>query len=144
MRILSIFLIFLSFLLAKEDKMIISLNFTNEAGGFEKIMLELDENAAAKSLYAQLPLELNFSDYVGKEKISPALPKRLDMSEINGYDPKIGDFFYFSPWGNLGIFYEKQGFHSGLAFLGKLKNEDLEKIKAFKNDFEITIKKEEK
>ena len=144
MRILSIFLIFLSFLLAKEDKMIISLNFTNEAGGFEKIMLELDENAAAKSLYAQLPLELKFSDYVGKEKISPALPKRLDMSEINGYDPKIGDFFYFSPWGNLGIFYEKQGFHSGLAFLGKLKTEDLEKIKAFKNDFEITIKKEEK
>ena len=82
-----------------------------------------------------MPLSLEFSDYVGKEKISPALPKRLDTKGLNGYDPKIGDLFYFAPWGNLGIFYEKQPFHSGLVRFGKV--EKLDKIKAKKDNFII-------
>ncbi|TQR34468.1 hypothetical protein DMB92_00445 [Campylobacter sp. MIT 99-7217] len=144
---LGLFMALMSFYLEaknldKGEKMIISLSFKTEAGNAEKIVLELEQNAAAKSLYAKLPLELEFSDYVGKEKISKPLKSPLDMSGIRGYDPSVGDFFYFSPWGNLGIFYEKQGFHSGLAFLGKLKSEDLAKIRAFKNDFKITINKE--
>lgn len=123
------------------ESMKISLNFTSQKGD-EKITLNLVPTQAAKSLYEMLPLTLVFSDYVAKEKISPALKTPLNTSGELGYDPKIGDFFYFSPWRNLGIFYEKQPYHSGLVFLGHLSDEDLAKIRSMKDDFEVKILKE--
>lgn len=120
----------------KGGKMQIQLSFDNE-----KIIVELEDNAATRDFYALLPLRLTFSDYVGKEKISPELPKRLNTKGLNGYEPEIGDFFYFSPWGNLGIFYDKQPFHSGLVKFGKLKANDLAKIRAKRNDFVVEFSK---
>lgn len=102
----------------------------------EKILIELDESAAAKEFATLLPLRLKWSDYAGKEKISPALKQRLTQKGKSGYEPALGDFFYFAPWGNLGIFYAKQPAHSGLIYLGKLVNlKDLEKLKAKNADF---------
>lgn len=120
----------------KEEKMQIQLSFDDE-----KIIVELEDNAATRDFYALLPLRLTFSDYVGKEKISPELPKRLNTKGLNGYEPEIGDLFYFSPWGNLGIFYDKQPFHSGLVKFGKLKANDLAKIRAKRNDFVVEFSK---
>lgn len=120
----------------KGEKMQIQLSFDNE-----KIIVELEDNAATRDFYTLLPLRLTFSDYVGKEKISPELPKRLNTKGLNGYEPEIGDLFYFSPWGNLGIFYDKQPFHSGLVKFGKLKAQDLAKIRAKRNDFVVEFSK---
>lgn len=113
----------------KGEKMQISLHFSATSGG-ETIVITLEDNVAARDFYAMLPLELNFSDYVGKEKISKELPQRLNTTGLKGYNPSVGDFFYFAPWGNLGIFYEKQPFHSGLVFLGRVSARDLAKIRA--------------
>ncbi|TKX29654.1 hypothetical protein CQA38_02470 [Campylobacter sp. MIT 12-5580] len=122
------------FVFAQGEDMKISFEFNDEL-----IITELDDNVAARHFYEMLPLELEFSDYVGKEKISPALKERLNTSGLKGYDPSVGDFFYFAPWGNLGVFYEKQPFHSGLVFLAKIK--DYKKFQAQKGDFKVRIKK---
>lgn len=120
------------------EKMKIALSFDKES-----FIVNLEDNAATREFVNLLPLELKFEDYVGKEKIAPKLPKRLDTRGLNGYDPQIGDLFYFSPWGNVGIFYEKQGFHSGLVKFGTLPNEAVAKIRAKKEDFIIKFEKVE-
>ncbi|MBN1971717.1 MAG: hypothetical protein JXR48_13665 [Candidatus Delongbacteria bacterium] len=61
-------------------------------------------------------------DYAGTEKISD-LPKKLNAKESpSGYDPKIGDLTYYSPWGNIAIFYKDFGYAAGLIHLGEIEN----------------------
>ena len=66
------------------------------------------------------------------------------MRNTSGYDPQIGDFFYFAPWGNIGIFYAKQPPYNGLVYLGKVlesksgKN-GAEILKNIKKNFMIRI-----
>lgn len=121
-----ILLIFLTLaLFAKERTMEIKLSFDNN-----ELFISLDENAASKQFYEMLPLELEFSDYAEKEKVA-RLVKKLNLSNTQEYDPQVGDFFYFSPWGNIGIFYEKQPPYNGIVYLGKLKS-DISKVKNIK------------
>lgn len=107
----------------------------------KKPLPSLKTTPATRDFYELLPLNLKFSDYVGKEKISHELKKRLNTSGLSGYTPQVGDLFYFAPWGNLGIFYEKQPFHSGLVRFGNVGANFLAKIKAQKDDFEIKFEK---
>lgn len=125
----------------KEDKIQIQMSFENVSGGKEVAKIDLEDNPATRDFYALLPLNLEFRDYAGKEKISPELPKRLNTSGLNGYNPQVGDLFYFSPWGNLGIFYKKQPFHSGLVRFGSVDFQILAKIKAQKESFVITFER---
>lgn len=135
MRFFILFLLIISAL--QGENMTISLNF-----GDEKILVDLDSSASARDFATLLPLEVEVSDYVGKEKIF-SLPKRLKTGANDGagYDPQIGDLFYFSPWGNVGIFYEKQPPYNGLIRLGILKDSKnaLNKLKAKKQNFTIKI-----
>lgn len=124
---------------AKEVTMMIEMRFEDEAQ--VRTIIELEDNPATRDFYAQLPLTLEFSDYVGKEKISNALPKPLNTSGLNGYDPQVGDLFYFAPWGNLGIFYAKQPFHSGLVRFGRVDTQTLAKLKSQKRNFIIRFTK---
>lgn len=128
----------------KGPKMMIEMSFGGDFDGDSqevRAIIELEDNPATRDFYAQLPLNLEFSDYVGKEKISNALPKPLNTRGLNGYDPQIGDLFYFSPWGNLGIFYAKQPFHSGLVRFGSVDMQTLTKLKSQKHNFMIHFKK---
>ena len=124
---------------AKEATMMIEMSFGGEAQ--VRTIIELEDNPATRDFYAQLPLNLEFSDYVGKEKISNALPKPLNTSGLNGYDPQVGDLFYFTPWGNLGISYAKQPFHSGLVRFGRIDTQTLAKLKSQKRNFVIRFTK---
>lgn len=102
--------------------------------------ITLEDNSASKDFIAQLPLELEFSDYANKEKIAH-LPKALSVKNTPGYEPQIGDFFYFSPWGNVGIFYDKQPPFEGLVYLGKIRSEEVKILKNIKGDFRVKITK---
>lgn len=109
----------------------------------KSFVLTLENNAAARDFYALLPLSLSFSDYVGKEKIA-RLDKSLSAQESGEYNPQSGDFFYFAPWGNVGIFYAKQPPYQGLIKLGTPKAEKesfIAHLKAQKQDFILTIEK---
>ncbi len=124
---------------AKEgENMRVQMRFDNH-----DFIFVLAENAAARDLWNLLPLELRFSDYVGKEKIA-SLPQKLRAQESSDYDPQSGDFFYFAPWGNVGIFYAKQPPYPGLIKLGAIEGNQEAFIQALRNqkkDFVISITK---
>ena len=124
-------------IMAEEIKVILELEN-------ESIEIALEDNVASREFVAQLPLELEFSDYVGKEKVA-TLPKALSVKNTAGYDPQIGDFFYFSPWSGIGIYYAKQPPYNGLVYLGKVLDSKsgkngVEIIKSIKKDFKVKIR----
>ena len=91
-----------------------------------KVIAVLNDTNSAKSFYEILPLKLDLKDYAGREKIA-YLPERLNFAGDPSSDGKVGDLGYFSPWGNLVLFYEPQPYYNGLIKLGKFEN-NFEKI----------------
>jgi hypothetical protein len=84
------------------------------------ITATLDDSAVSTDFIALLPLTLTLKDYASTEKISD-LPRRLSAKGAPaGSDPSIGDITYYSPWGNLAIFYRDSGYANGLIKLGKI------------------------
>jgi hypothetical protein len=78
------------------------------------------DNAAADDFLSLLPLTLTLTDYAVTEKVSD-LPKRLSTKHAPpGHTPSVGDITYYSPWGNLALFYKDFSYSNGLIALGKL------------------------
>ncbi|MDD3409591.1 MAG: cyclophilin-like fold protein [Eubacteriales bacterium] len=98
----------------------------------------LEDNSAARSLYAMLPLTLSFEDYNGVEKIAyPA--EALDTSDAPGScDPAIGTLALYAPWGNLSIFYQDFRFSEGLVPLGMIDG-DMKIFSAQQEAFDVTL-----
>jgi hypothetical protein len=55
-----------------------------------------------------LPLELPIEEFNGREKIA-YLPRELNHAGSPGSDPEDGDLIYYTPWGNLGFYYNTAG-----------------------------------
>lgn len=88
--------------------------------GDKAILVELNDNPAAKNLVKMLPLDIEFRDYNGTEKIAE-LPEKLKVSgSPDKCDPVEGSFTYFIPWGNLAIFYRDFRPSNNLVPLGKI------------------------
>jgi hypothetical protein len=84
------------------------------------ITATLLDNATSRDFVSLLPISLTLEDYAATEKISD-LPRRLSTEGAPaGSDPSIGDIAYYSPWGNLAIFYKDFRYSSGLIKLGKI------------------------
>lgn len=84
------------------------------------VTASLIDNATARDFISLLPLTLTLEDYAATEKIS-YLPRRLSTEgSAAGIDPSIGDITYYSPWGNLALFYADFGYSKGLVKLGKI------------------------
>ncbi|MDP9750073.1 MULTISPECIES: cyclophilin-like fold protein [Thermoanaerobacter] len=111
----------------------IKLTFNNE-----EVIVKMYDHPTSRDFLTLLPLTLTFRDYAGAEKISE-LPKRLSTKDApSGSDPSVGDFAYYSPWGNLAIFYRDSGYASGLIILGKIES-GMEKLARINGDFTVTI-----
>lgn len=85
-----------------------------------EVLATLYDSPASREFAAMLPLTLDFSDYVGEEKIA-YLPRKLS----SGSSPSVatsGDFTYYSPWGNLALFYNGFGRANGLYILGRIES----------------------
>jgi hypothetical protein len=67
-----------------------------------------EDSPATRDLLSMLPLELELEDLSGKEKVS-YLPRELAHEGTAGSDPEDGDLIYFTPWGNLGFYYDASG-----------------------------------
>lgn len=137
--VLLLFLGLVCNLWAKEEKtMRLQMQIENQ-----EFVFVMEDNAAARDLWNLLPLELRFSDYVGKEKIA-SLPKKLSGQESGDYDPQSGDFFYFAPWGKVGLYYAKQPPYPGLIKLGAIEGNQeilIQTLRNQKEDFVIAITK---
>ena len=81
------------------------------------------DNPTARDFVSLLPLTLDLEDYAGTEKISK-LSRKLSLKDApSGSDPFAGDITYYSPWGNLAVFYRDFGYADGLIILGKIDSD---------------------
>jgi hypothetical protein len=80
----------------------------------------LDDNETARDFVSLLPLTLTLKDYAETEKISDLSRRLSTKGAPSGSDPSIGDIAYYSPWGNLALFYKDSGYASGLVRVGRI------------------------
>ncbi|WP_421760666.1 cyclophilin-like fold protein [Devosia sp.] len=80
---------------------------------------ELYDNASARDFFSLLPLEIGVEDYADNEKIA-YLPKTLSLEGSRPFSKeRPGDICYYSPWGNLALFYAGYHYSKGLIRLGR-------------------------
>ena len=80
----------------------------------------LFDNSTARDLKALLPVTLNFADLNGVEKSAP-LPRKLAVDGMPaGDDPQTGDLGYWSPDGNLVLYYGDVGYWTGISRIGEI------------------------
>jgi hypothetical protein len=88
----------------------------------------LNNSEAAQDFASLFPLTLDLSDYAGTEKVADLTKKLSTKGSPSGCSAEVGDITYYSPWGNLAIFYRSFGYAGGLIKLGHINGE----MKAFK------------
>lgn len=105
------------------------------------VFVKMYDHPMSRDLLAQLPLTLTFKDYVAKEKIS-VLKKRLSSDHSQSKNkPKKGDFAYYSPWGNIAIFYKGHEVATNdLVILGQIES-GKENFENLHGDFTLTMEK---
>lgn len=91
--------------------------------GKNEINFELNDSAQSKALYEQVSssIEVQVSNYSSNEKIFYP-PQKLPVQ--NGIEGSGGEgvLAYFSPWGNVVMFYGNFSRYPGLFILGKATN----------------------
>jgi hypothetical protein len=88
-----------------------------EANG-KTTVFELNGSDAAKSLYAQLPLNIGVENYSSNEKIFYP-PQKLDTTNTPLAKGGIATLAYYAPWGDVVMFYSNFNSGSSLYGLGK-------------------------
>lgn len=85
--------------------------------GEKRVEFELNGTSVADSLWNQLPFSVSVENYGSNEKIfHPA--ESLDTSNVQEGDCPAGTLAYFSPWGNLVMYYGPASRYPGLYILG--------------------------
>ena len=86
--------------------------------GANEVIFQLNNGSAAASLYEQLPMTLDVENYGSNEKIFYP-PKELDTSDVIEGACPAGTLAYFSPWGDVVMYYAPFGSYSGLYIMGE-------------------------
>lgn len=126
--------------LRKEDRTVsnrIKMSFNNN-----EIYATLSDNSATRDLISRLkdaPLTLEFSDYAGSEKIAYPSPA-LDVSNVSGCNPEVGDLTIYTPWKNIAAFYKKTvGYSDSLVLLGKIEGNGIEVLSKQDDTFNVIM-----
>jgi hypothetical protein len=82
----------------------------------------LDDNPTSNDFAKRLPLTIELTDYSSTEKIHYLSSKLSVKDAPPGMTPSRGDITYYSPWGNLAVFYKGFSYSSGLIKLGKIES----------------------
>ena len=90
--------------------------------GGDEIIVRLEDNPAAGSLYEMLPTELNFEDYNGTEKIAYPDETLTTYGAPDHCTPQRGDLCFYAPWGNLCFFYRDFRESPSLVPLGSVES----------------------
>lgn len=102
----------------------------------KEYVFTLGTGVSAESLEAMLPLELEFEDFAGSEKIAYT-SDRIDVAG-GGYSPKAGDLCMYIPWGNLCLFYHDYRYSDDLVFIARLES-GIEEIASIRSDFRARL-----
>ncbi|HDR8196692.1 cyclophilin-like fold protein [Bacillus thuringiensis] len=108
--------------------------------GDKELIVNMYDNPTSREFLDQLPLKVTLQDFANTEKISVLNKKLTTKNAPSGSNPSIGDLAYFSPWGNIALFYEDHDFSNGLIKLGKIES-GVGQLKSINGDFEVTIEK---
>jgi hypothetical protein len=99
---------------------------------------QLRDNAAARSLVAQLPLRLSFHDFNGQEK-EAKVPRPLSMRGMPASaDPRPGEIGYYAPTQMLIFYTTDVGRFDGIARIGRFDG-SVAAIRNRKSDFVARI-----
>ena len=90
--------------------------------GENEIIVRLEDNPAADSLYEMLPMELRFEDYNGTEKIAYPDEALTTNGAPDHCMPQRGDLCFYAPWGNLCFFYRDFRESPSLVPLGTIES----------------------
>jgi len=103
----------------------------------------LADNPTAKDFILLLPLTVKLDDYANTEKIF--YPERkLSTKGASSINAVVGDITYYSPWGNVAIFYKDFGNSSSLIRIGKFDgNIDVLKTAGSINNVTFELQEEE-
>ena len=105
-----------------------------------EIVVKMDDNPTSRAFLDQLPLTMTFEEYGGFEKLSYP-PEKLPTEEAPaGHVPARGDFAYYSPWGNVNMYYGDFSYSAGLVKLGEIES-GVELLDNIDEDFTVVIKK---
>jgi len=86
------------------------------------ISATLDDNPTVRDFIARLPLTVELKDYASTEKVG-FLPHKLSTQNAPpGSTPVVGDISYYTPWGNLAIFYKNFAYSAELVRLGRISS----------------------
>ena len=84
------------------------------------VTYQLDGSSTARSLYEQLPLSVEVGNYSSNEKVFTPT-KELDTSKVTNSSGSVGDMAYFSPWGNVALYFDHDaGPYQGLYAMGNV------------------------
>ena len=109
--------------------------------GINEVVFMLNDSSAAKSLYSQLPITTEVDNYSSNEKIFYP-PEELDDTDVIESDGPLGTLAYFSPWGNVVMYYSECGKYPGLYILGgAIEGED--NIEKLSGTIEVTALKKD-
>lgn len=101
-------------------------------------LVRLNDNAAAQSFAAQLPMTQTFEDFNSIEKIC-RLPQELSTDGVeSGVDPAIADITLYIPWNTLVFYYDDYGFHDDLIPMGRVES-GMEFLATMGDEFEVTM-----
>lgn len=77
--------------------------------GTDSVDVTVDQdNPATRDFLGILPLTLTLKEFNGREEIAD-LPRELNYEGSPGSDPEDGDLIYYTPWHNLGFYYNTAG-----------------------------------
>lgn len=101
-------------------------------------IVQLADNDAARSFYAQLPMTQTFEDFNSIEKIC-RLPEELVTDGVErGVDPDIADVTLYAPWNTLVFYYEDYGYNSDLIPMGHVET-GMELLENMGDSFSVTM-----
>ena len=106
----------------------------------QEVSIILYDTPTANALYEVLPMELNFSDYNGTEKIAYPPDTLPTEGEPDGCDPDVGDLCLYAPWGNLCIFYQDFRYSQSLIKLGHVES-GMDVLAGMSGDFTVTLER---
>lgn len=89
--------------------------------------------------YTPKHLKIKIEDYASNEKIFYPPKKLTTEGAPASYKPSKGDVTYYSPWGDVAIFYKDFPDSKGLLKLGKITS-DVDQLLKLK-DSEVSIEK---
>ena len=106
----------------------------------QRFTAKLDDSAASRDLWAQLPQTVEMSDHGGVEKTGPLhSPLSLD-GQPDGADPHAGDLGYYAPGNDLVLYYGDQSYYPGIVILGKLEGDAPRRIAELDGRVSVAVK----